>query len=311
MNRTSSLFVGALALATCVTLGGCSLALSPLSKRSAAFGNAASVVIRDSSKAYDSVERVSYNAGVSSLILDFDKSGFDRNKIKPFLPAKDLRVRQDILRGLRKYADTLAEVAGEKSFTPLDKQATELSGSLVGLAKNDDLQKLVPGASTDEAKGVATAIDTLAKVLIETKRRRELPGIITKMQPVIEELCNLLDQDLGDKPANGKGGHGLRDQLWNLYDNLIDNQTDYIAKNKGQLSPTEKATEIAKLPKLVAQQQAADAALASTQAALRDLVKTHRALLAPEQSGTFQDRLNELVEDGEQINKFYSGLDTK
>ena len=130
MHRTSSLFVGALALATCVTLGGCSLALSPLSKRSAAFGNAASVVIRDSSKAYDSVERVSYNAGVSSLVLDFDKSGFDRNKIKPFLPAKDLQVRQNILRGLRKYADTLAEVAGEKSFTSLDKQATELSGVL-------------------------------------------------------------------------------------------------------------------------------------------------------------------------------------
>lgn len=311
MNRTYPFCAATCALASCVTLAGCSLALSPLSKRSAAFGNAASGVIRDSSKAYDAVERVTYNAGVSSLVLDFDKAGFDRKKIKPFLTARDLRVRQNILRGLRQYADTLAEVAGEKSFAPLDKQATELSEALVGLAKNGDLQKLAPEANADEAKGLATAIDTLAKVLIETKRRRELPGIIAKMQPVIDELCNLLDQDLGDKPADGKGGHGLRDQLWNSYDNVIDNQTDFIAKNKDLLSPADKAAEITKLPRLVAQQQAADAALANTQAALRDLVKTHRALLASDQSGTFNDRLNELVEDGEQIEEFYNGLDTK
>lgn len=285
--------------------------LSPLAKRSAAFGNAASVVIRNSSNAYGTVERVTYNASVSSLVLDFDKSGFDRNRIKPFLPAKDLQVRQNLLRGLQAYADNLAEVAGDKSFTSLDKQAAALSSALVGLAANGELHKLAPGANADEARGLATAVDTLAKVLIERKRRRELPGIISKMQPVLEQLCDLLDRDLGNKPINGTGGSGLRDQLWNMYDELIDNQTDYIAKNGSRLSPAEKATEISKLPKLVAEQQSADAALASTQMALRDLVKTHRALLMPEQSSTFQDRFNELVQDGQQIGEFYSSLGSK
>lgn len=284
---------------------------SPLAKRSAAFGDAASGVLRDSSNAYDTVERATYNASVSSLVLDFDKSGFDRSKIKPFLPAKDLKIRQDLLRGLQAYTDNLAEVAGDKSFTSLDKQSTALSGALVSLAANGELQKLIPGANADESKGLATAVDTLARVLIERRRRAELPGIISKMQPVLEQLCDLLDKDLGNKPTNGTGGSGLRDQLWNMYDELIDNQTDYIAKNGSRLSPTEKSTEISKLPQLVAEQQSADAALAHTQLALRDLVKTHQALLLPEQNSAFQARVNELVEDGQQIGAFYSGLSSK
>jgi hypothetical protein len=298
-------------LVSCVSLSGCSLMFSPLAKRSAAFGNAASAVLRDSSNAYDTVERTTYNASVSSLVLDFDKSGFDRNKIKSFLPAKDLEVRQNLLRGLQAYSDNLAEVAGDKSFTSLDKQSTTLSAALVSLAANGELQKLIPGASADESKGLATAIDTLARVLIERKRRKELPGIISKMQPVLEQICDLLDKDLGNKPTNRTGGSGLRDQLWNMYDQLIDNQVDYIAKNGSRLSPAEKATEISKLPQLVAEQQSADAALAHTQLALRDLVKTHRALLMSEGNGAFQDRFNELVEDGQQIGAFYSGLSSK
>jgi len=298
-------------LVSCISLSGCSLMFSPLAKRSAAFGDAASVVLRDSSNAYDTVERTSYNASVSSLVLDFDKSGFDRNKIKPFLPAKDLEARQNLLHGLQAYSDDLAEVAGDKSFASLDKQSTALSAALVSLAANGELQKLDHGASADESKGLATAVDTLARVLIERKRRAQLPGIISKMQPVLEQICDLLDKDIGDKPANGTGGSGLRDQLWNMYDEIIDNQVDYIAANGSRLSPAEKATEISKLPNLVAAQQSADAALAHTQLALRDLVKTHRALLMPEQNNTFQDRFNELVEDGQEIGAFYSALSSK
>src|SRR6266852_5155781 len=110
------------ALFFCVTLCGCSL--SPLAKRSAAFGNTASLVVRDSSNAYDAVERATYNAGVSSLVLNFDHSGFDRTKIKPFLPAHDLEVRQDVLLGLQAYAGDLARVAGDQAFVPLDEQTS-------------------------------------------------------------------------------------------------------------------------------------------------------------------------------------------
>jgi hypothetical protein len=290
-------------------LSGCTF--SPLAKKSAAFGSAASIVVRGSSNAYDTVQRATYDAGVSSLVLDFDHSGFDRTKIKPFLPEHDLQVRQQVLRGLQQYADDLADVASDHAFASVDQESVVLSQQLVTISSNADFKKIVPGVSDTEAKGLATAIDTLAKVLVERKRRKELPKIITKMQPVLDQICNLFDQDIGSKPINGRGGHGLRDQLWDEYDLLIGNQTDYISANKTRFTPSEKATEIAKLPDLVAKQQAADAALATTQTALRSLVATHRALLTPEQASTFKDRLQTLIADGQQIAAFYNKLQSK
>lgn len=311
MSRGFSTRARCMALLPCLALGGCSLSLSPLAKRSAAFGDAASRVVTESSKAYDTVERTTYHANVSTLVLDFDESGFDRSKIKPFLPARDLQVREDVLGGLQTYANDLSQIAGDQAFAPLDQQASALSAALVTLSSNGELQKLAPGASDTEAKGLATAVDTLGKMLIERKRRKELPSIIRKMQPVLEQLCGLLEQDIGDKPTDGRDGHGLRNQLWNEYDDLIGNQTDYISENKARFTPAEKATEIVRLPQLVTEQQDADAALASTKAALRQLVETHHALLLPQQSGTFHQRLSELVQDGQQIGQFYSSLNSK
>jgi hypothetical protein len=285
---------------------GCGL--SPLAKRSAAFGNAATIVVRDSSNAYETVERATYDAAVGALVLDFESTGFDRTKIKPFLSAYDLDVRQQILRGLQSYADGLAEVAGDRALAPVDEQGKVLSEALVKLSANGDLKSVLPGVTEAEAKGLATAVDTLAKVLIERKRRKQLPTIIARMQPVLERICDLLDKDLGMKPLNGHAGHGLRNELWNQYDNLIGNETDYIFANKSRFTPSEKAAEIARLPQMVAKQQSADSALASTQEAARQLVSTHRVLLAPQSEGTFRSRLHELIEDGERIAAFYSSL---
>jgi hypothetical protein len=294
-----------------VAMCGCSLYFSPLAKQTAAFGNAAAVVVRDSSDAYDTVERVTYDAGVSSLVLDFDSKGFNRKRFKPFLPEHDLEVRKTLLAALSTYAQNLADIAGDQAFGPLDEQTKSLSDSLVTLSGNGELKKIAPSLNESEAKGLAAAVDTLAKVLIEHKRRRQLPATLHKMQPVIEQVCSLLAEDIGNPHIDGRRGRGLRDQLWNEYDMLIDNQTDFISGYSNKFTPEEKAAEIAKLPKLVVEQQSADAALASTQSALRDLVEAHKALLTSKQTGTFHERLDELIKDGQNINAFYSSLNSK
>jgi hypothetical protein len=292
-------------------LGFCGCAFSPLAKRSGTFGNAASKVVRDASGAYDTVQRATYDANVSSLVLDFDRSGFDRNKIKPFIPARDLQVRRQLLQGLQQYADDLADASSDHAFASVDEQSQALSKELTNLSSNADLKRIAPWANETEAKGLATAVDTLAKVLVERKRRKELPGIIAKMQPVLEQICRLIDEDIGEKPIQGQAGHGLRGQLWIEYDDLIGNQTDYLAKNKDKLAPSERKAEIAKLPELVQQQQDADAAMEATQTALRDLSNAHRALLAPTNDTTFKDRIQVLISDGQQIGTFYGKLQSK
>jgi hypothetical protein len=293
-------------------MSGC--AFSPLAKKSAAFGNAASAVVRNTSTGYDTIQRTTIDVGVSSLVLNFDKSGFDRDKIKPFIPEHDLEIRQQVLQGLQKYSDDLADTASDHAFASVDDQSQALSRELTALGTNAYLKNIAPNVTVNdsEAKGLATAIDTLARVLIERKRRKELPKIIAKMQPVLEQICHLLDEDIGNKPVNGQGGNGLRGQLWDEYDTMIVNQIVYIRNNGDKLSPSEKKAEISKLPELVQQQQAGDAALAATQKALRDLPNTHKALLAPDKSdNTFKERLQVLIADGQQIGSFYGKLQSK
>ncbi len=295
-----------IALGCIVATTGCSLSLSPLSRRSTGFGNTASIAVRDTAMAYQTVEDTTYQAQVSSLVLNFDRDGFVRKKIKPFLPSQDLQIRLTLLQGLQEYAEQLASTGSEKAFIPLDQQTAGFAQSLSTLSSNDALRKLAPAASDTEIKGFATAVDLLGRVLIERKRRKELPQIIREMQPALEQLSTLLIHDLGTLPQGGHPGSGLRDALWRKYDDLISNQEDFISNGGKQLTPSERAVEIARLPKLVAQQQAADDALARTQTTLRDLVSTHRALLDPDQAGTFKTRLGELVGDGQEIAALYN-----
>jgi hypothetical protein len=309
MNKKNTLL---LLVFAAISFTGC--AFSPLAKKSAAFGNAASAVVRNTSTGYDTIQRTTIDVGVSSLVLDFDKSGFDRDKIKPFIPEHDLEIRQQVLRGLQKYSDDLADTASDHAFASIDDQSQALSKQLTALSTNSDLKKIAPTVTVNdsEAKGLATAVETLARVLVERKRRKELPKIIAKMQPVLEQICHLLDEDIGNKPVNGQGGNGLRGQLWDEYDAMIVNQITYIRKNSDKLGPAEKKAEISKLPELVQEQQAGDAALATTQKALRDLPNTHKALLAPDKSdNTFKERLQVLIADGQQIGSLYSKLQSK
>ncbi len=286
-------------------LAGCSL--SPLSRNAARFGSTASIVLRQSSDAYDTVERVTYQQQVSTLVLDFDRAGFDRKKIKRFLPQPDLDARKTVLAGLQAYADSLVAVTSDSALTPVDAAAQSLSAQLKTLSSSTALQTIAPGDHSTLIMSASTAVDLLGKALIERRRRRDLPHILHEMQPVLDTLCPLLQQDIGAPPSAPGGGHGLRDQLWIRYDGIIDNQADFIAINKS-LPPAERAAQIARLPALVREQAAADAALATTQSALQDLAATHRDLLRPQQPATFLDRLHQLTADGQQIATFYNSL---
>ncbi len=290
-----------------ILLAGC--AHSPLSRNAARFGSTAAVVLRQSSDAYSTVERITYQQQVSTLVLDFDRKGFDRKKIHSFLPPADLDARKTVLAGLQTYADSLVAVTSDSALTPVDTASQALSDQLKTLSSSPALQTIAPGDHTTLVLSASTAVDLLGKALIERRRRRDLPRILHEMQPVLDALCPLLQHDIGAPPSTPGGGHGLRDQLWNQYDNLIDNQTDFIGANKS-LPPAERAAQIARLPALVREQAAADAALAATQSALHDLAETHRDLLRPQQPETFLNRVRQLTADGEQIATFYNTLAT-
>jgi len=297
------------ALCCCLLTAGCGV--SPLATRVSAFGAAASLIAKDSSASYDTVERTVYNAEVSSLVLDFDTKGFDPAGIKPFLSGEDLAARHSMLDALQHYATFLQDVGGNAPLDAVNTATAELGQRLHSLSTNSALAKLK--ANDDEVKGLTTAIDAAGQLLVERKHQKALPPIVTAMQGVIDRICALLDADLGSAPnAEGIGGRGLRLQLWTEYDRLIVNQKTWLDRNKTTLPPQEKADGIAKLPALVKEQRAADDTLVATQNALKDLAKTHRALLTEHKRGTsFFTYVAEMKDDAERIAGFYNSLNFK
>lgn len=298
-----------LTLVAIASLAGC--AISPLSKRTAAFSTAAVAATQSTTNAYQVVEQSYYDSQVAALVVGFEKDGFHPENIQNFMSSKDMETRARVLDGLKQYSETLAEVSGDQPLNSLDTQAAALGKSLQDLSKTSDLQSLAKSAKVSGAdlNIATTAVDALGRMLIERRRRRDLPAILKQMKDPINQICALLEADIGDPEKSG-----LRNELKNNYLTLIRKQEQYIHINEDKLSAQEKRLEIERLPKLVEDEKKADQALVATQAALAQLAKTHTALVESgnaKDSPGFKTLLSELVENGQQLHQFYQKLSTQ
>lgn len=295
----------ALCLATlCLALCGC--ALSPLARRTSTFATAAVAATSHSELAYQLVEQTYRDAQIARLVANYDDAGFDTAKLQLFLSPPDLKIRIDLLDGLRSYAELLAAVSGDQPLTDVDASAKSLGASLQSLSAND----LVKARFTSSDANLATAaIGALGRALIEHTRRRELPGILRQMQQPVETICTLLQQDIG-APAQS----GLRNELHISYLDLLREQKNYIADNEGKLTPSERREEIRLLPRLATSELNADRALAATQKALAQLARTHTALAATagqKDAPAFHLQMAQLAASAQQLQSFYTPLPSR
>ena len=285
-------------------LSGC--ALSPLATRTAAFSTAASAAIQQTTNAYQLVNQTYADSQMANLVATYDTTGFDPSKIQPFIPDKDLQVRTQVLNGLNQYATLLAEVSGNQPITDLETQATAAGNTLVKLQQTDfSAFKISP---TQQNLAV-TAVAAIGAVLIERERARALPGILDKMNKPIQDICAILESDIGtvDQP-------GLANELHLDYDSQIAAQQKFIRDNASTMTADRKRTEIQALPKLVLAQRQSDQALAATAKSLTALAAAHAALTATKtqkDAPAFKLKLSELVQNAQAINTFYSSLSAK
>jgi hypothetical protein len=299
-SRSRAFAIPSLALGI-LALNGC--ALSPLASRTASFSTAANKTIAQTSNAYDAVNQIYFDAEAETLVATFDTAGFHPDKIKPFIPAKDLEVRTKVLMSLKQYADLLAEIAGDKPIADMETKAKAVSDSVKGL-QADDLNGLKI-TDTEREAGV-TALATLGAVLIEHQRARALPGILAKANPPIQTICAIFEKDIGTATTPG-----LINELKNSYSQIIDAREKFIQDNASKMDPIAKRAEIETLPMLVLAEQQSTAALNATSQALVQLAAAHAALAATakaKDAPAFRTALSELVQDGEKIDSFYSKL---
>jgi hypothetical protein len=287
-------------------MSGC--ALSPLGKRATAFSTAASTTTLQVKNGYQVVEQSYSDVQVDNLVKTFDTQGFEPAKIQPFLSEADRKARTQLLEGLQQYATLLAAVSGNDQVTALDKQSEAVGKDLTSLSKDSGF-KSVAKNSTIEGGVAAAAVDALGRVLMEHKTAKELPSILDSMQKPVDQICQLLEEDIGD-PQTG----GLRNQLKIDYDQLIADQRAYIYANEKAMSPDEKRAAIATLPQLALTEKQDDAALAQTQEALKKLATTHDALVATKKSKdapAFETLVSQLAAQGQQLGDDYSAATKK
>lgn len=204
---------------------------------------------------------------------------------KPFLNLEEYEARASVLRSLSNYAALLAEIMGDTPQKQLDAQVDQFAASLKQLSSNKTLQGMVGGKSplTNEDIGIlATAINELARLAIDYKRTKEARAIIQSSHENVEQICDLLQKDIGAKRSDP----GLRSQLYIDYDKRINERFQWIennsiAKSQGKplLSPVEQRTEIFTWLTMAQDQEKSDSTMERIYQSLGTLRSTHSKLL--------------------------------
>jgi len=313
--------------------------LSSLAKHSNALSAAMAPAVDEAAAAYRDAEalydlRVDYDA-VSQF--DVNQPVYNPRNFQPLMSDKDIQTRLAVLAALQTYAKSLVAITGGTDSPALEAASKSVGGDLSSLGNSlapsvestlgittasssttDTIVTTVSGPtatttlSTSSAttplitpeiqNGISTAVDALGQFLVGNKIKKELPQKIIAMDPHIQALCNLLEQDIDT----------LQNQDDRDYNRVINLETLFIRQN-ASLNPEQRRADIMKLPEIVRQQRAADQKLAELRSAIARLAFTHHALAADAQGKTMEsltDKLKELEVAGESLGKFYSSLPT-
>jgi hypothetical protein len=287
--------------------------ISPAAHKSVpAFSNAVALATENTKSAFDAVEEQYESVQAQRIVVNYDKQGFNPKMVKHFLDPEDLQIRLDLLDALQRYALSLSDLSGDKQLEQFDDKTRAFGASLQNLTATDAFKKLV-SASAGNVNIATTAVNAIGRWFIERKRQQHLPDLISEMQQPVKTTAELLEADIGSAPdENGRGGHGLRDQLWNEYTEAMIQQVAFIDQNKDRMDPSTKTEAIERLPQLLERRSLADETLKETQATLSKLVDTHGALLRSVKSkGDIQGECSSLISEGERIKRFYDSLRKK
>jgi hypothetical protein len=299
----SSLAAGVLAL--CLLATGC---LSPLAKHTAAFSTATKTVVDNSKDAYRGAMDLRVREQTVAAVYAYDKNPqwSPYKDVTPLLTPDQLEARIKVLDGLKAYAATLVELTSGKATPDQTAAATAAGSSLQSLNQSvaTEFSTALPNApvmSDAAANGASTAVLALAQYLSSRKVKGALPKVTQDMNPQIQTLCKLLEDDIVV----------LRRQADVDYQQLATDQDQFIRHST--LDPIQHRNEVGKLVAIAVEQKANDALLTQLQSALSILVLTHQALAAAAQGNnpeSLSQKIADLQAAGTELGNYYSSLPT-
>lgn len=279
------------------------------------FATATTKVTAETQNVYQVVQNQYTQAEINGTIAEFDRKGFNPDRIKPFIPAAAMQVRMDALQGLSSYAQGLAAFASDDQLNQFSDQTKALGQQLQTL----NTQAPIPGntESTADIQLFATSVNALGRLFVEYKRQAGIKEIVDAQDSNVRNLCTLLANEMGGTappPDNGTAPpQGLREQLWNEYSQSMSSYDLFIEHSIKQMTPTERFNAINQLGLMPGQQASADAMLVATAKALTDLADTHTQLKnsLDNPKADIQASLAQLLADVKNANDFYAALQAK
>jgi hypothetical protein len=318
--------IGALALLALVCGGACGC-LGPESKHATALAAATAPVVDQAEAAYKDANaihdlREDYDAAVA-----FDKTDpvYNPRDIKPLLSEKDMDVRLAVLKALQLYVKDLVAVTNGTESKELDDASTAMGSSLAGLGNaflpagtsspqtetvttngvsvTQTTTTATNAISTAQQNQMSAAVNALGQFLVSRKVKKELPGLVEKMDPQIETMCKTMASDID----------ALKSEELIDFNFMINQQTLFLRENKSMDVVARRAL-IMKLPEIVRKQRAADDQLDDLKSGLGKLYLTHHAFAAALQGNnpsSISSTLSDLSATGGNLGKYYSSLPAK
>jgi hypothetical protein len=291
-------------LVVVVSLGS-SCAAPRINKAVPAFAEAVTLTADNTKGAFDALEDEYGKVETARLIVNYDKQGFDPGKVRTLFTSDDLRIRLELLDSLQQYATSLEQVSADEKLQELDQHTRAAGMALQKLSQSSIFSQFATRSETP-VNIAAAAVNAIGHWFVEGRRQRDLPAIVNDMQEPVARVAELLRADIGQLPnSDGKGGSGLRAQMWNQYSEAMLQQDALIRMSSGN----ERNREIAKLRTLALSQRRADATLRQTANALEDLVTAHQELLDAVQTRTdVRSSITALLLEGRRIRDYYQSL---
>lgn len=336
-GRHSRFGVLALVLSVVLCTPGC---ISSLAKHSNALSAAVTPVVDQAAAAYRAAVALHDRQSDYEAFAKFDdpQPVYNPRTVQPLLSEKDLQVRLTVLAALQCYAQSLVAITQGTNSSALDDAAKSTGSDLAALgntlapsvesvlgiaaAAGTTTQTTVtttsgstttstsstsstpaPPITPEIRNGISTAVNALGQFLVSRKIKKELPQKIKDMDPHVESLCKLLQDEIGV----------LQEQEQRDYNYIINRQTLFI-RTTSTLNPEQRREEIMKLPEIVRQQRSGDEQLVRLRTSIGRLALTHHALAADAQGNNPQSLMSKIADlgaAGSALGKFYSGLPAK
>jgi hypothetical protein len=248
------------------------------------------------------VEKERFDAQFSDVLLHYDGSLF-RPAFSNFFTPDELKLRLDVLDGLKTYGARLAVLMGNP-LTNLDQDTTTLGKNLGGLGQDlvkDGFVK-VGSVSSNDVPIFTAAVNALGHWIITLEAQKAAKEAITHMQEHMPEICGVFEKDLDF----------MRNQVANDFSEVRRNSALYLKNNFNDLEPFQVRAELQRLNTLDIAKKTADDALAGTKKSIENLAAAHQALSQAFTRDTngLSSLISSVSEEAQRVSSYYNSLQT-